>query len=85
MWSCRLERFRANTYRIDLQDDARAQFQPPYRTGFKGRVIVADQMDKTRESQAIEPVPPSQSESASPLVLMAKKDGSVRLCVDYRS
>ncbi|CAN8069114.1 unnamed protein product [Agarophyton chilense] len=66
------------------QDDARPQFQHPYRTGLKGREIVADQMEKMCKDQVIEPGPPNRSEWASTLVLVAKKDGSVRICVDYR-
>ncbi|CAN8073109.1 unnamed protein product [Agarophyton chilense] len=84
MWSGRFGTIRATTLRIDLQDDARPQFQYPYRTGLKGRKIVAVQMEKKRKAQIIEPVPPNQSEWASPIVLVAKKDGSVRFCVDYR-
>ncbi|CAN8075917.1 unnamed protein product [Agarophyton chilense] len=44
MWSGRLGIIRATKNRIDLQDDARPQFQHLYRTGLKGREIVADQM-----------------------------------------
>ncbi|CAN8066841.1 unnamed protein product [Agarophyton chilense] len=84
MWSGRLNTIRATTHRIDLQNDARPQFQHPYRTGLKGRKIVADEMEMMRKAQVIEPVPPNQSEWASPLFLVAKKDGSIRFFVDYR-
>ncbi|CAN8075002.1 unnamed protein product [Agarophyton chilense] len=70
MWSGRLGKIRANAHRIDLQDDAKPQFQHPYCTGLKGREIVADQADKMRKAQVIEPVPPKQSEWTSPLVLV---------------
>ncbi|CAN8075543.1 unnamed protein product [Agarophyton chilense] len=84
MWSGRLGKIRAITHSIDLQDDARPEFQNPYPTGLKGRKIVTDQMVKMRKAQVIEPAPPNQSEWATPLVLVAKKDGSIRFCVDYR-
>ncbi|CAN8062786.1 unnamed protein product [Agarophyton chilense] len=58
--------------------------QHPYRTDLKGREIGADQIDKMRKAQVIEPAPPTQSQFPSPLVLVAKKDGSVRFYVDYR-
>ncbi|CAN8073879.1 unnamed protein product [Agarophyton chilense] len=84
MSSGRLGTIRATQNRIDLQNDARRQFQYPYGTGFKVWEIVADQMDKMRKAQVREPAPPNSSEWPSPLVLVAKKNGSVGFCVDYR-
>ena len=55
--------------------------QPPYRTPVVRREKVA-QLIKEMQEQGI--VQPSSSAWASPVVLVPKKDGSLRFCVDYR-
>ena len=55
--------------------------QPPRRTPFALRRHV-EEMTRKMEEQGI--VQPSKSPWASPIVLVTKKDGSTRFCVDYR-
>ena len=55
--------------------------QPPYRTPVVRRQVM-DEMVAAMQKQGI--VEPSSSPWASPVVLVPKKDGSLRFCVDYR-
>ena len=54
---------------------------PPYRLPHAYKDLVARELKEMEESGIIEP---STSEWASPIVLVKKKDGSLRMCVDYR-
>ena len=54
---------------------------PPYRLPHAYRDSVIEELRDMEESGMIEP---SSSEWASPMVLVKKKDGSMRFCVDYR-
>ena len=54
--------------------------QPPYRLPHAYRDTVLKDLEEMEESGIIEP---SDSDWASPMVLV-KKDGSIRMCVDYR-
>ena len=65
---------------IDTGDNASIK-QHPYRTPIVQRDRIA-QLIKQMEEQGI--VRPSCSPWASPVVLVPKKDGSTRFCVDYR-
>ena len=62
--------------------DSPSKRQPLRRMPFAARQEVAKQLDKMQRDGVIQP---SQSSWASPVVLMQKKDGSHRFCVDYRS
>ena len=55
--------------------------QMPRRLPIHMREVMDDEIDKMLENNVIEP---SNSPWSSPIVLVKKKDGSVRLCVDYR-
>ncbi|GFV15653.1 retrovirus-related Pol polyprotein from transposon 17.6 [Trichonephila clavipes] len=66
--------------RIILKDDIPV-YQPARRLSFSENQDVNKQIDEWLE-QGI--VGPSSSEYASPIVLVKKKDGTTRLCVDYR-
>jgi hypothetical protein len=67
-------------HRIDT-DTAKPINSIPYRAGVKERETI----DKlTDEMIADGVIRPSSSPWASPVVLVSKKDGSIRFCVDYR-
>ena len=55
---------------------------PPRRVPFHKREEMRRQVDEMLEAQIIEP---SESPWFSPVVLVAKPDGSQRVCVDYRA
>lgn len=54
---------------------------PPYRAGPKEREVIEKQINDMLDNEVIQP---STSPWSSPVVLVNKKDGSIRFCVDYR-
>ena len=54
---------------------------PPYRLPHAYRELVRKELDEMLQSGIIET---SRSDWASPIVLVKKKDGALRMCVDYR-
>ena len=68
------------THTIDT-GDAKPIKQPVRRLPIHRRAIADAEVDKMLEQGVIEP---SSSPWASPIVLVTKKDGSTRCCVDYR-
>ena len=57
-------------------------FKQPLRPQPRARLPVVDNLINEMQSQGI--IEPCQSEWASNIVLVTKKDGSIRFCVDYR-
>ena len=55
--------------------------QPPRRLPFGKREVEKQELEKMLKRNVIEP---SNSAWSSPIVLVSKKDGSTRFCVDYR-
>ena len=55
--------------------------QPPYRTEMVKRKVLDSEIIKMQEAGVIRS---SSSPWASPVVLVPKKDGSMRFCIDYR-
>ena len=55
--------------------------QPPYQLPHAYKEEVRKELGKMQRNRIIEPC---TSEWASPIVLVRKEDGSLRLCVDYR-
>ena len=53
----------------------------PYRTSPKEREIIQTEVDKMLKAKVIQP---SRSPWEAPIVLITKKDGSIRFCIDYR-
>jgi hypothetical protein len=69
------------TMEIDTGDSS-PQKQPPRRMPFMVREEVARQLKKMQQDRVIQP---SSSPWSSPVVMVRKKDGSHRFCVDYRA
>ena len=67
-------------HKIEMGDHAPIR-QPPYRIPTVHRVVIG-QMVKDMQYRGI--VQPSVSPWASPVVLVPKKDGTLRFCVDCR-
>ena len=61
--------------------DAPPQKQPVRRVPFAARQELANLLQSMQKSKVIQP---SNSPWASPAVLVRKKDGMLRLCIDYR-
>ena len=55
--------------------------QKPYQIPYSQRESVKQELDQMLKARVIRP---STSPWASPIILVTKKDGSVRFCVDYR-
>jgi len=82
MWAPgRLGVIDATEHRIDLQPGTRPIRSMPYRQGPALRAKAEAEIRKMLDAGVIEP---ATSEWASPVVLVPKKDASLRFCVDYR-
>jgi len=66
---------------IRLLDANKTVQRRPYRLGVDEKELVRD---KIKEMLAANVIRPSNSPFASPILLVKKKDGSDRLCIDYR-
>lgn len=67
---------------IRIKADAKPVCYRPYRLSLKEREIVRDKVDDLLNAGIVRE---SDSSFASPVVLVSKKDGSHKLCVDYRA
>ena len=81
MWDGKLGTIRATEHRINVEAGTKPIRSMPYRQGPAIREIVKVEITKMLDAGVIEP---ATSEWASPVVLVPKKDGSLRFCVDYR-
>ena len=82
MWTNgRLGETTAMEHRITLETGTKPILSIPYRQGPAMRTEVEAEIRRMRDAGVIEP---ATSEWASPIVLVPKKDGSLRFCVDYR-
>ena len=61
--------------------DANPVRLPPYRVPHAYRQVLKQELEDMMKRKIIEP---SVAEWSSPIVLVGKKDGTMRLCVDYR-
>lgn len=62
--------------------DARPIVYRPYRLSYYERERVRDMVEEMKEADIVEE---SDSEYASPILLVKKKTGDIRMCVDYRA
>ena len=81
MWDGSLGEIHATKHRLPLFEGARPHREMPRRTGPETRRRIAEELQKMLHAGVIEP---ATSQWASPLVLVGKKDGSLRFCVNYR-
>jgi len=81
MWDGTLDTIHASEHDIVTPTDAVPIREQPYRTGPFKRQIIAAQIHKMLELQVLEP---SHSAWASSVVIVPKKNGKARFCVDYR-
>ena len=81
LWSGALGMIRATEHRIPLEPETKPIRSLPYRKGPAMREMVAKEVNKMLNAGVIAP---ASTEWASPVVLVQKKDGSLRFCVDYR-
>ena len=82
MWtSGRLGEIAATEHRIEITDGTKPIRSMPYRHGPATSTKAEHEISKILDAGVIEP---ATSEWASPIVLVPKKDGSLRFCVDYR-
>ena len=82
MWtSGRLGEIAATEHRIELTDGTKPRRSMPYRQGPATRTKAEHEIRKMLDAGVIEP---ETSEWASSIVLVPKKDGSLRFSVDYR-
>jgi len=80
-WDGTLGTIRATEHAIVTPADALPIRAQRYRTGPFKRQIIADQIKKMLKMKVIEA---SHSAWASPVVIVPKKNGKARFCVDYR-
>ena len=79
-----MEGERGETDQIQMQIDTGSSlplYQPARRTPFAAREEIARQLHQMQQQGVISP---STSPWASPVVLVRKKDGSLRFCIDFR-
>jgi len=82
MWSGQaLGAIKATRHHIELTPGAKPVRVPPRRAGPKAREAEAAEVERQLAADVIEP---TSSEWGFPVVLIPKKDGTLRFCVDYR-
>ena len=77
----RLPEHRPYEYPIDLQEGASPPFGPIYRLSEPKLQALRTYLDENLEKGFIQP---SKSLAGAPILFVKKKDGSLRLYVDYR-
>ena len=73
---------RGLAHKIDLEPGAQATFGPVYRLSTEEADVLKKQLEELEQKGFIRP---SLSPFGAPVLLVKKKDGDMRLCVDYRA
>jgi len=81
LWSGHLGSIKATEHQIELKPGSKPVRLNPYPMRPRSRELIKAHVDRMLKLEVIEP---SQSEWASPVVLIPKPDGSPRFCIDYR-
>lgn len=81
MWDGSLGEITTMKQRIDLKEDAKPHYCPPYRAGPKHRVLEQTEIQRQLSVGVIEP---NSSPWGTSIVFAPKKDGTLRFCLDYR-
>lgn len=81
MWDARLGQISFTTHRISLEPVSRSVTQYPYPTESKAREFVAEEVERMRKANIIEPEP---AELASPIVVVHKHERSFCMSIGYR-
>lgn len=81
MWDGKLGSIHATVHRIETDDNTLPIHMAPYRTGLRKREIITDCVNAMLKQDVIRP---SRSDWSSPVVVVPKKNGKPRFCVDYR-
>lgn len=68
-------------HRIIVDESVRPIYQHPYRVSPQEREVIGNQVKEMLKDDVIQP---SASPWASPVVLVKKKDQTLRFCIDYR-
>lgn len=76
-----LGRIRNTQHKIILQDNVKPISRSPYRTSPMEKEAIKKEVDRLLASNRIQP---SNSSWSAPVIMVKKKDGSLRMCVDYR-
>jgi len=72
---------RSHDHHINLEDNASPPFGPIYSLSEVEQLALREFLDENLKNQFIRP---SQSSAGAPVLFIKKKDGSLRLAVDYR-
>lgn len=81
MWGGMLGEISVTSHNIDVLPGTRLIMHHTYRAGLKNRDISAEKVRKQLDAGVIKP---ATSEWDSLAVLVAKKDGTLRFCVEFR-
>ena len=73
---------RAVDHQIELLPNSKPPSRPPYRLSYNELKELQKQIDKLLETNKIRP---SKSPYGAPVLFVKKKNGDLRLCVDYRA
>ncbi|MCO5547675.1 hypothetical protein L7F22_001126 [Adiantum nelumboides] len=73
---------RIEDHAIDLVPGSSPPNRPPYRVSAAQQKEIMSQIEELLETRLIQP---NSSPFCSPVLLMQKKDGSWRMCIDYRA